>query len=304
MVLDPVQIVRAIDPRAELLRTWPLSGGISSRNDCARDCVARRADEAADRATAVGLGRSSAVRTRRADEFRSAAAYCAPPDCPTSVPVHLDESGPDPFFVIEYIDGATDFSPSDLSSYIAQLASHLAAIHRVERYRACVSQLHARHRAEAVVLPPGADATLGVARICEALARAHPLPARNGIKLLHGDYWPGNVLWKDGRLVGVIDWEDTQSGDPIADLAVSRLDVLWAFGERAMHEFTARYQAIASIDLTDLPYWDLVTALRPVFNLAEWASGWDKFGRPDVNEATMRAGHRVFVEQAFAALSA
>ena len=30
------------------------------------------------------------------------------------------------------------------------------------------------------------------------------------IALLHGDYWPGNVLWKNGALVGVIDWEDTQ----------------------------------------------------------------------------------------------
>ncbi|HEY6599794.1 MAG TPA: phosphotransferase, partial [Pseudomonadales bacterium] len=198
----------------------------------------------------------------------------------------------------------TDFLPADLSSYVTQLASHLAAIHRVDAAELAFVQLHARHRAEAVVLPPGADATLGVARICDALAGAHPLPARTGIKLLHGDYWPGNVLWKDGRLVGVIDWEDTQSGDPIADLSVSRLDLLWAFGERAMHDFTARYQTIASIDLTDLPYWDLVTALRPVFNLAEWASGWDKFGRADVNEATMRAGHRVFVEQAFAALSA
>ena len=42
---------------------------------------------------------------------------------PTSVPVYLDESGPNPFFVIEYIDGDPDFSPADLSGYLAQLAS-------------------------------------------------------------------------------------------------------------------------------------------------------------------------------------
>jgi aminoglycoside phosphotransferase (APT) family kinase protein len=37
--------------------------------------------------------------------------------------------------------------------------------------------------------------------------------------VLHGDYWPGNVLWRDGRLVGVIGWEEAAFGDPLADLA-------------------------------------------------------------------------------------
>jgi aminoglycoside phosphotransferase (APT) family kinase protein len=136
------------------------------------------------------------------------------------------------------------------------------------------------------------------------LASASPLRATNGIALLHGDYWPGNVLWKNGALVGVIDWEDSQLGDPIADLAISRLDVLWAFGEGAMHELTACYQRTANIDLTDLPYWDLDAALRPVCNIAEWASSWHELGRPDVTEATLREGHRQFVAQALDALSA
>ena len=25
--------------------------------------------------------------------------------------------------------------------------------------------------------------------------------------LLHGYLWPGNLLWQDGRLVAVVDWE-------------------------------------------------------------------------------------------------
>jgi aminoglycoside phosphotransferase (APT) family kinase protein len=34
------------------------------------------------------------------------------------------------------------------------------------------------------------------------------------------------VLWRDGRIVAVIDWEDAQVGDPLADLANTRLELL------------------------------------------------------------------------------
>jgi aminoglycoside phosphotransferase (APT) family kinase protein len=60
--------------------------------------------------------------------------------------------------------------------------------------------------------------------------------------LLHGDYWPGNVLWHDGKIVAVIDWEDARLGDPLIDLAMSRLDLVWICGIYAMHMFTEQYQ--------------------------------------------------------------
>ena len=47
--------------------------------------------------------------------------------------------------------------------------------------------------------------------IRDALEAVWPLGSRNADKLMHGDYWPGNTLWKDGRLVGIIDWEDAEA---------------------------------------------------------------------------------------------
>ncbi|MGT5522875.1 phosphotransferase family protein, partial [Escherichia coli] len=86
---------------------------------------------------------------------------------------------------------------------------------------------------------------------------AWPFYQQNKSVLLHGDFWPGNVLWKDGQLVAVIDWEDAQIGDPLADLGNSRLEILWASGSEAMHSFTRHYQAMTDIDFSNLPYWDL-----------------------------------------------
>ena len=91
-------------------------------------------------------------------------------------------------------------------------------------------------------------------RIRDTLEAVWPLPQRNSPVLLHGDFWPGNILWKDGQLVGIIDWEDAALGDPLADVANSRLEVLWAFGIDAMQSFTRQYQAMTTIDFINLPY--------------------------------------------------
>jgi aminoglycoside phosphotransferase (APT) family kinase protein len=90
-----------------------------------------------------------------------------------------------------------------------------------------------------------------------------PLRRRNPPVLLHGHLWPGNVLWQDGRLVAVLDWEDAAIGDPLADVANARLELLWARGAEAKDEFTRWYRSLVpGVDVTDLPHWDRWAGLR------------------------------------------
>jgi aminoglycoside phosphotransferase (APT) family kinase protein len=145
------------------------------------------------------------------------------------------------------------------------------------------------------VPPAQPDASLEEGRIRAALAPAWPLAPRNAPALLHGDYWPGNLLWRDGRLAAVLDWEDARLGDPLADLGNSRMEILFALGAEAMAAFTRQYQALTALDYTDLPSWDLAAALRLAGKLAGW-------GLDAATEATMRERHRWFVAQAVAAL--
>ena len=109
---------------------------------------------------------------------------------------------------------------------------------------------------------------------------------------------PATCLWRDGRLVGVIDWEDAARGDPLADLANSRLEILWAFGDDAMHDFTRRYAALTPIDGSNLPYWDLYAALRHIPHIRAIAAD------DAAAEAQLRERHRLFVAQAFERLPA
>jgi hypothetical protein len=63
---------------------------------------------------------------------------------------------------------------------------------------------------------PGADADLaGLARLHARLA-GHRTPE----SVVHGDFWPGNLMVERGRVLGVIDWEAARpAGTPARDLA-------------------------------------------------------------------------------------
>ncbi len=293
------RLAQKIDRRSRLLRAWPLTGGISAQVT------------ALEIALPDGTARKVVVRQHgpadlafnpqiAADEFRLL-QYLQAAGLPVPAPITLDMSGEiftTPVIVVEFIDGSASFTPAPLDDALQQMAATLARIHRVDGLSE-LSFLPRQSETVASILrerPPTRDDSLDEGRIRDALGAVWPLLPRNAVRLLHGDYWPGNFLWRDGRLAAVIDWEDAALGDPLDDLAIARLELLWNFGSDAMQVFTEVYQSMTAIDLTDLPYWDLYAALRPAGRIADWAANAER-------EAIMRAGHRLFVAQAFEALA-
>ncbi len=219
-------------------------------------------------------------------------------DIPVPKPYDFDETGqilPTPYLVIEFIDGQTEFAPTQLQDALAQMAMTLAKIHCVDITSLDVSFLPDQAKTWVEKLgqrPILLDESLSEGHIRAALQAVWPLPRHNPSALLHGDFWPGNLLWQEDRLAAVIDWEDTALGDPLSDLANSRLEILWAFGLEAMQAFTQGYQAaMPALDFADLPYWDLCAALKPAHKLSDW-------GLSPAQERMMRERHAVFVTQA------
>ena len=114
--------------------------------------------------------------------------------------------------------------------------------------------------------------------------------------VLHGDYWPGNVLWQGGRLAAVIDWEDASLGDPLADLATARVELLCRYGDAAMERFTARYLAVhkdtsGPLHLDTLPLWELYVSASA---LAAMGGSGPRAARgsaaPSIDRALLRSG--------------
>lgn len=270
------QLVRKIDPQGKLLRAWPLTGGYSAQ---VTGLEIERADGQRQKLIvrqhgAIDLQHNPNIA---ADEFEllqflKAAGLAVPQ------PYHVGLSGDlfsTPCIVVEFVEGVTEFAPPHVPDFIRQTAGALAQIHQVNDARQDLAFLprqrilYAGHFNQ----PSASDRPSPEERqIRVLLAAACPLIQVNSTVLLHGDFWPGNLLWKDGLLAAVIDWEDAALGDPLADLANARLEILWAFGDEAMQNFTRQYQALLpGLDYRNLPYWELYMALRPITKLADWA---------------------------------
>lgn len=291
------QDVKALDPQAQVMGARLLAGGVSAmitaviiagRGEKARVVVIRRHGPR-DRARNPHIAQ---------DEFRLLHALRAA-GLPVPEPLCLlpsQDGEPSPGLVMGYISGQPDWSPLSGGEAVIPMAAALAQIHRVDWQAGGLGFLpnRAEEVARSLAHPPSTlDESLGEGAIRRALAQRWPPESPNPTALLHGDFWPGNLLWHDGELAGVVDWEDAALGDPLADLASARLELLWALGAQAMSDFTRSYAAQTGADLTSLPAWDLWAALRPAGRLASW-------GLSPAQETKMRLDHREFVAQALA----
>ena len=260
--LTPLErLAQVIAPGTQLLQAWPLAGGVSGQVTAFE---VQNADGSTERFVVCRHGARDLAREPEiaAHEFSvlktvRAAGVRAP------APRYVDAAGEffgTPCIVLEFVDGASDEAPDD-QRLVDELANELAAIHRVD-----IDGLSFLRRLEQADTPV----------------------------LLHGDFWPGNALWKDGRLVAIVDWEDAAIGDPLADVANARLELLWARGAEAMHTFTRRYAALTGVDLAHLPRWDLWADRRLTARISEW-------GLDDATQSDMLAKRETFVAQARAA---
>jgi len=286
------QLVREFRPDLRLVRVWPMAGAVSFK-------VAGIEVEGAGgvRCTLVlrqyGAANLEAVPRIADNEYRLLKLLSAA-GLPVPRPVLVDSC-----LLMEFIGGERVHKPADLSAFTRQLAAALAAVHDC-----CIA------RADVPFLPDVGDYRLeelgtgqhiidGVVpetAIRKVLQANWPPPQVSEPVVLHGDYWPGNVLWRDGRLV-VVDWEEAAFGDAIADLANIRLEIVWHFGTAAMNMLTGEYLARRpAAGTATLPVWDLRTALRACeFPL-------EKLPLPADEIASMRHAHRDFAVAAMSQL--
>jgi len=295
------QLVRTIDPAWRLLDIEILSGGEAAhvvmldvaKPDGSRERLVVRRHRPRDLANNPDIAR---------DELRLLALLAAE-GVAAPRPIHHEPAGlfETPCLVVTHVDGTPAEVHPDPAALVDAMALYLARLHRVDGDRQALAFLPRTEDwlAETLATAPAVpDETLSETRIRQALASLPPLTLRHRPALLHGDFWPGNIIWRDGRIAGVIDWEDAAVGDPVADLANARLELAWLMGPEYAERLTDRYVAATdgAIALDELPRWDLWAALRP----AGWVGGWEEYDAATVDR--MKSRHLQFVDKAIAAL--
>ena len=188
-----------------------------------------------------------------------------------------------PTSLIGWLDGQPDIVPADPGGWARELGRALAAVHAVPTGRLAE-------------LPSVFDRSGGSQRIlagplaAEVRSRWSEVVASPEV-LTHGDYWSGNVVWRDGRLTGIVDWSGGARGPSGFDLGWCRLDLVLLFDERIADDFLAAYEAGTGQAVGEMRLWDCWAAARSADAVGSWAPNYLPLGRADLDEDELRRRH-------------
>jgi aminoglycoside phosphotransferase (APT) family kinase protein len=289
-------VTAELEPEGTVVDVRPLTGGVSAQV-LGVEIATRRGDL---RQVVFRRHRAGAVKshgpTVAAKEFGVLRALHASGLAVPEPYLHGGGgSGGDPYLVMEWVDGSTALGDGELPGALDQMAAFLVELHALDPLSMQLPALEPVEDPRTGVVPYLPSTELGrevAARLASDGTRPHPVRP----VLLHGDYWPGNVLWRDGRLVAVLDWEDVAVGDPLADLATARVELLCEYGHDAMASFTDRYVAgfeerIGPLPLAGLPVWEIYVSAAALSAMGTW-------GLAPEDEARRRERTGAFLERA------
>lgn len=129
---------------------------------------------------------------------------------------------------------------------------------------------------------------------------------RGDLTLVHGDYHPGNLVWRDGRVAGIVDWENLARSRPLEDVGCARVDVLLTHGLRWSDRLRRGYETAIgeAVDHAELAVWDLVAAARARRFGHLWLTSFHEAGRPHMTRAIVYRRLRRFARSRLASLDA
>jgi aminoglycoside phosphotransferase (APT) family kinase protein len=90
---------------------------------------------------------------------------------------------------------------------------------------------------------------------------AHGIPPRETV-FVHGDVWPGNIIWTDDDVPVLIDWKTAGVGAPGVDLGGLRNQLNIMFGPEAPDLVLDGWERATGSKARDVAYWDAVAALN------------------------------------------
>jgi aminoglycoside phosphotransferase (APT) family kinase protein len=193
-------------------------------------------------------------------------------DVPTPCLLAVDPTGDDagaPAILMSRLPGRIDWWPKDVDRWLRGLAEILPRIH------ACplpspsgVIRPFAPNRQRNYEPPSWAR---------------HPAVWEEAVEIFHGpapdepavfiqrDFHPGNVLWRYGRVSGVIDWQAASIGSAALDVAHCRANLL-GYGCGVAERFTALWEQASG--MTYHPWAEVLTMIGFLDDLREedWGS--------------------------------
>lgn len=121
----------------------------------------------------------------------------------------------------------------------------------------------------------------------DEMIRKHVVPAGDQV-FVHGDAWPGNMLFEGDTCTALIDWKTAGVGDPGVDLSGFRLQMAIQYGSDTPEEVLRGWQDQAGREAGSVSYWDGVAALNTPTELSGFPGFTADGSRLDTAAVTQR----------------
>ncbi|MFB5661175.1 phosphotransferase family protein [Alteribacillus sp. HJP-4] len=278
--------LKALGPQAELLSVNPLKGGMSSlvqkltvkEGERKKDYVLRLVNNKDWLKIEPDLALHEARALQKAEGIK----------VPAPLLVDFDEDGSGagmPALLMTRIEGKVELRPLDMNQWIKELAGSLISIHHTDAgdFRwdyFTYTDLH-------TLQPPAwSNFTDEWKRIFRIVNVTRP---ETKLCFIHRDYHPANVLWKNNKVSGVVDWVNACRGPAGIDIGHCRWNLAMMYGVETADAFLEAYQSEAG-EATDIyhPYWDILSLIN-VYSVTPPAvyPGWPAFGLAHLTDQLM-----------------
>ena len=208
---------------------------------------------------------------------------------PAPRPVAVDTDGAwfgQPAIAMAVLPGRAMLDPTDRDGYARQVADALAAIHELplESIPKALSRPHGIDTLDLAAIPAEGHLTHAtVERIAACLDRLLPSMTVETRAFNHGDFHPGNLVWHNRRLTGVVDWSNARPGPRWSELAYFRVELAVVVDVRLAKQVLAKYEARTGHRSPVQPAWDLLHVLSGHTWMQSWLEAYREQGRPDLD---------------------
>lgn len=129
--------------------------------------------------------------------------------------------------------------------------------------------------------------TTALLQQADEMTRRHGIPAGD-LVFVHGDAWPGNMLFEGDTCTALIDWKTAGVGDPGVDLSGFRLQMAMQYGPAAPEDVLRGWQDQAGREAGSVSYWDAIAALNTPTELSGFPGFTGDGSRLDTAAVTQR----------------
>lgn len=292
--------LQALVPGCSVTKTQALSGGVSAQMTRVDLVLNEQHQSLIVRSFGKGAPCGQVLARERAiiDELNGHGF-------PTTRVLHAFDCDLGPCLALEWREASPKYHKDFGQTFVNQAAPVMAQLHNLPVTRAIQAMLpDAESMISALMARESCQEWVNEERLRKALCSAKQSIELGPEKVwMHGDLWPGNVLFSDQELNAVIDWEESRLGPNLLDLCITRLDLTWIFGAEIRELWTAKYLSLRPCSTANLAFFDALAALRPGKALSLWAQGFKDLGRPDITVDTMSQDLCAFADQALVKLT-